>query len=251
MFAQPKREVLKPPQGEELLPNRSKEGTGKTHAEGGKENAQPKEGKEGAQSKAGKEVAQSKEGKGNAQHKGGKDSAQPKKEKLNAQPKAGKENAQLKGGKENAQSKGGKENVPPGEDGQQDLARPDSSQKNKKKPKKKVKGKENPLTTGPNPTTNYEDPQAGEGAETKSGPKPSRRRKEKAGGGQDPKGRRNGKKLTPYQGKWRGFGLYYCSKCTWEWRSAYSWANMGQGCTNCLTYVYPYRQVHYSLEFTT
>ncbi|CAG0894913.1 unnamed protein product [Darwinula stevensoni] len=49
-------------------------------------------------------------------------------------------------------------------------------------------------------------------------------------------------KLTPYQGKKRSFGRYNCPKCSSEWYSANSWANMGQSCRNCDINVYPCNQ---------
>ena len=48
--------------------------------------------------------------------------------------------------------------------------------------------------------------------------------------------------LTPYQGNKRCFGEYQCPQCGREWKSAYSWANMGQECKTCNINVYPHTQ---------
>ncbi|XP_065905637.1 zinc finger CCHC domain-containing protein 24-like [Dysidea avara] len=48
--------------------------------------------------------------------------------------------------------------------------------------------------------------------------------------------------LTPYQGDKRRFGEYKCPQCSREWKSAYSWANMGQECKTCNINVYPHTQ---------
>jgi uncharacterized protein with PIN domain len=49
--------------------------------------------------------------------------------------------------------------------------------------------------------------------------------------------------LTPYQGLDRVFGYFKCPKCTRQWMSGNSWANMGQECQRCKINVYPYKQV--------
>ncbi|MPC99822.1 Zinc finger CCHC domain-containing protein 24 [Portunus trituberculatus] len=56
------------------------------------------------------------------------------------------------------------------------------------------------------------------------------------------------KKLTPYQGKRRAFGHFYCEECDKEWTSANSWANCYQICRDCDTCVYPYKQVRKRLK---
>ncbi|XP_065904985.1 zinc finger CCHC domain-containing protein 24-like [Dysidea avara] len=48
--------------------------------------------------------------------------------------------------------------------------------------------------------------------------------------------------LTPYQGDKKRFGEYQCPQCGREWKSAYSWANMGQECKTCNINVYPHTQ---------
>ncbi|XP_019851207.1 PREDICTED: zinc finger CCHC domain-containing protein 24-like [Amphimedon queenslandica] len=48
---------------------------------------------------------------------------------------------------------------------------------------------------------------------------------------------------TPYQGRYRAYGWFYCSDCDNEWTSHNSWANMGQVCYSCDDLIYPYRQV--------
>lgn len=50
-------------------------------------------------------------------------------------------------------------------------------------------------------------------------------------------------KLTPYQGKSRAFGHFYCEDCSKEWASANSWANCYQMCKDCGAHVYPYKQL--------
>uniref|UniRef100_A0A0P4WS13 3CxxC-type domain-containing protein n=2 Tax=Scylla TaxID=6760 RepID=A0A0P4WS13_SCYOL len=51
------------------------------------------------------------------------------------------------------------------------------------------------------------------------------------------------KALTPYQGKRRAFGHFYCEECDKEWTSANSWANCYQICRDCDSRVYPYKQL--------
>ncbi|KAG0730256.1 Zinc finger CCHC domain-containing protein 24 [Chionoecetes opilio] len=50
--------------------------------------------------------------------------------------------------------------------------------------------------------------------------------------------------LTPYQGKYRAFGYFYCEECEKEWASANSWANCYQVCKECDLCVYPYKQCY-------
>ncbi|KAM8877884.1 zinc finger CCHC domain-containing protein 24-like isoform 2-T2 [Synchiropus picturatus] len=57
-----------------------------------------------------------------------------------------------------------------------------------------------------------------------------------------PQGRPKRRGLTPYQGKVRCFGEYKCPKCKRKWKSANSWANMGQDCIKCHINVYPHKQ---------
>ncbi|KAL0871440.1 hypothetical protein ABMA27_005167 [Loxostege sticticalis] len=52
-----------------------------------------------------------------------------------------------------------------------------------------------------------------------------------------------GQRLTPYQGKRRGFGAYRCDQCRRSWMSANSWANCAQDCKTCNIPVYPHRQM--------
>ncbi|KAG8178253.1 hypothetical protein JTE90_000354 [Oedothorax gibbosus] len=40
----------------------------------------------------------------------------------------------------------------------------------------------------------------------------------------------------------RCFGEYKCPECNRMWKSANSWANMGQECVKCHIYVYPHEQ---------
>lgn len=47
---------------------------------------------------------------------------------------------------------------------------------------------------------------------------------------------------TPYKGRKRCFGEFHCSKCHRRWHSSNSWANMGQICNRCDSFVYPDRQ---------
>ncbi|KAJ8679959.1 hypothetical protein QAD02_015746 [Eretmocerus hayati] len=53
---------------------------------------------------------------------------------------------------------------------------------------------------------------------------------------------KNGKTLTPYQGRKRCYGFYECWKCNRPWESANSWANTSQQCTRCRIDIYPYKQ---------
>ncbi|XP_071946973.1 uncharacterized protein [Antedon mediterranea] len=48
--------------------------------------------------------------------------------------------------------------------------------------------------------------------------------------------------LTPYQGKARRFGEFYCSDCKRRWSSTNSWANKGQECQRCHVNIYPHKQ---------
>ena len=48
---------------------------------------------------------------------------------------------------------------------------------------------------------------------------------------------------TPYQGRYRVYGLFNCSCCCKEWGSHNSWANMGQVCYSCGFMIYPFKQV--------
>lgn len=48
---------------------------------------------------------------------------------------------------------------------------------------------------------------------------------------------------TPYQGQGRVFGTFLCVQCSNSWRSAGSWANMGQNCRKCHEHIYPHIQV--------
>lgn len=50
------------------------------------------------------------------------------------------------------------------------------------------------------------------------------------------------KKKTPYQGRKKTFGYFYCRRCKISWHSAHSWANTAQMCENCVMMIYPYRQ---------
>lgn len=49
--------------------------------------------------------------------------------------------------------------------------------------------------------------------------------------------------LTPYQGKKRCFGQYFCYECNRNWCSGNSWANTAQQCQWCQTRIYPFKQV--------
>lgn len=48
---------------------------------------------------------------------------------------------------------------------------------------------------------------------------------------------------TPYQGKNRCFGEFKCNNCLKMWKSANSYANEYQACSNCHAEVYPFKQV--------
>lgn len=56
------------------------------------------------------------------------------------------------------------------------------------------------------------------------------------------------KTKTPYQGKNRCFGEYFCAKCNRTWMSGNSWKNTAQMCTNCNVRVFPHKQVTEFLE---
>ncbi|CAL4141057.1 unnamed protein product [Meganyctiphanes norvegica] len=47
---------------------------------------------------------------------------------------------------------------------------------------------------------------------------------------------------TPYQGRHKSFGEFECRNCNNSWMSASSWANWYQGCYDCGSKVYPWRQ---------
>ncbi|KAG4076112.1 hypothetical protein HA402_011458 [Bradysia odoriphaga] len=47
---------------------------------------------------------------------------------------------------------------------------------------------------------------------------------------------------TPYQGKGRCFGEYFCEQCNRTWMSGNSWKNTAQKCTNCNVRVFLHKQ---------
>lgn len=57
-----------------------------------------------------------------------------------------------------------------------------------------------------------------------------------------PQARPKGDGLTPYQGKKRCFGEFFCPRCKRKWMSGNSWANMSQDCIKCHINVYPRKQ---------
>lgn len=67
-------------------------------------------------------------------------------------------------------------------------------------------------------------------------------RKQKAGKRFRAKSTSKGGKLTPYQGRSRAFGYFWCDSCRCEWKNGNSFANKGQHCRNCGDLVFPYRQ---------